>query len=280
MEAVSGSTNPRPGTAGPGGGLREAEGVGASQVAPAPQSTWWGAPVPAAPDLVPSASELAQALAGEAVLRHLAGRRVLDLGHGAPEITQWARRVSSAVSVMPIAELEEDGDVLKIPAADAAYDAVFCLRTLAHLGHDEDSSLAQARSLLREAARVTAPGGVLLLEINNPRSLRGFLRGIRHPITIVGVATGGVVVADGQQVTRYDSLGRLLKLAPRELELVRVYGIRVLVPISRILSLPVLGRVLAAGEWWARDSFLRQFGAHLLAVLRKPDPNAGRIAHA
>ena len=58
-----------------------------------------------------------------------------------------------------------------------------------------------------------------------------------------------------------------------------VYGIRVLVPISRILSLPLIGKVLAAGEWWARDSFLRQFGAHLLAVLRKPDPNAGRIAH-
>jgi SAM-dependent methyltransferase len=178
---------------------------------------------------------------------------------------------------MPIAELDQDGDNLRIPAPDASYDAVFCLRTLAHLGRDEDSSLALVRSLLQEAVRVTAPGGVLLLEINNPRSLRGLAYGIRNPITIV--ADGSVVVAREHHVTRYDSLGRLLKLAPRELELVRVYGIRVLVPISRILSLPVVGRVLAAGEWWARDSFLRQFGAHLLAVLRKPDPNAGRIAH-
>lgn len=254
MEPVSGSTNPRP-----------------------ENSTWWGAPVPAAPHPIGSASELAQALAGEAVLRHIAGRPVLDLGHGAPEITHWAREVASSVSVVPLAELEQTGDALRIPAEDATYGAVFCLRTLAHLGHDEDSSQEMVRSLLQEAVRVTAPGGVLLLEINNPHSLRGLVHGIRHPITIV--ATGSVVVAGEQHVTRYDSLGRLLKLAPRELELVRVYGIRVLVPISRILSLPVLGKILAASEWWARDSFLRQFGAHLLAVLRKPDPNASRIAH-
>ena len=240
-------------------------------------STWWGAPVPAAPGPILTASELNQALEGEAVLRHVGGRRVLDLGHGAPEITRWAREVADSVAVVPVAALEQTGDVLRIPAGDATYDAVFCVRTLAHLGSDEDSSLAQVRSLLQEAARVTAPGGVLLLEINNPRSLRGLVHGIRNPITVV--TTGSVVVPGEQHVTRYDSLGRLLTLAPHELELVRVYGIRVLVPISHMLSLPVLGKVLAAGEWWARDSFVRHFGAHLLAVLRKPDPSAGRIAH-
>ncbi|MFY0530604.1 class I SAM-dependent methyltransferase [Nannocystis pusilla] len=161
---------------------------------------------------VSGASELAQALAGEAVLRHVAGRRVLDLGHGAPEITQWVRRAASKVSVAPLAELDQHGDTLQIPAADATYDAVYCLRTLPHLGRDEESSLALVRSLLQEAVRVTAPGGLLLLEINNPRSLRGLAHGIRHPITIV--AAGGVLVEGDHHVTRYDSLGRLLKLAP------------------------------------------------------------------
>jgi hypothetical protein len=52
-----------------------------------------------------------------------------------------------------------------------------------------------------------------------------------------------------------------------------------LVPISRVLAVPLLGRLLSAGEWWARDSFLRHFGAHLLAILRKPDPRAGKPAH-
>lgn len=270
MEPVSGSTKPAP--AG-----RSARRAGAAPPS-ASQSTWWGAPVPAVKDPDRGASALVQALVGEAILRHVGGRRVLDLGHGAPEIAQWVRKSCSAVTVIPLAELDHVGDTLQIPAPDAAYDAVYCLRTLPRLGHDEASSLAMVRSLLREAARVTAPGGLLLLEINNPRSLRGVVHGIRHPITVV--ATGSVVLADEKHhVTRYDTLGRLLELAPAELELVRVYGIRVLVPISRILAVPLLGRVLAAGEWWARDSFLRHFGAHLLAVLRKPDPNASPIAH-
>lgn len=268
MEAVSGSTKPAP-----AGRSARRKPPGAAS---ASQSTWWGAAVPADPNPQDEASNLAQALVGEAVLRHVAGLRVLDLGHGAPEITQWIRRESAALTVIPLAELDQVGDELRIPAPDAAFDAVVSLRTLAHLGHDEASSLSMLRSLLAEAVRVTAPGGVLILEISNPRSLRGFALGIRHPITVV--ARGSVVLAEKHHVTRYDTLGRLLKLAPRELELACVYGIRVLVPISRILSIPLLGRLLAAGEWWARDSFLRHFGAHLLAVLRRPEPTAGRIA--
>ena len=54
-------------------------------------------------------------------------------------------------------------------------------------------------------------------------------------------------------------------------DVVAVYGVRVLVPIARALRIPLLGRLLAAGEWWARDSFLRGFGAHLLVVLRKDE---------
>lgn len=269
MEEVSGSTKPAPTS-------RSARRA-ASPPSSSSQSTWWGAAVPAAKDPDRSASALVQALVGEAILEYVAGRRTLDLGHGAPEITQWARHASSQVTVAPLAELDHDGDQLRIPLPDAAFDAVFCLRTLAHLGHDEASSLAMVRSLLQEAARVTAPGGLLMLEINNPRSLRGVAYGIRHPITVV--STGSVVLAEGHHVTRYDTLGRLLELAPPDLELVRVCGVRVLVPISRVLGVPLLGRLLAAGEWWARDSFLRHFGAHLLAILRKPDPRAGKPAH-
>lgn len=271
MEPVSGSTKPTAAVR----NARQAPPAAAS----ASRSTWWGAPVRGARDPHESASALVQALIGEAILRHVSGRRVLDLGHGAPEIAQWVRRSCGAVTVIPLAELDQDGDALRIPAADAAFDAVYCVRTLPRLGRDEASSLAMVRSLLDEAARVTAPGGLLMLEINNPRSLRGLVHGIRNPITVV--ATGSLVLADERhQVTRYDTLGRLLELAPADLELVRVYGIRVLVPISRALGVPLLGRVLAAGEWWARDSFLRHFGAHLLVVLRKPDPGASPIARA
>lgn len=277
MEPVSGSTKPAP----PGRSAPRpprAAPASPAERAPAPASseaTWWGAPVPALPTPPDAASSLAQALVGDAVLRHTAGRRVLDVGHGAPEIARWVESVAATLSIVPLAELDDAGE-LGIPAPDASFDTVYSLRTLPYVGHDEESSLAGVRSLLREMVRVTAPGGVLLVEINNPTSLRGVYHGIRRPITVV--STGSVVLAEDRRVTRYDTLGRLLTLAPKELELMAVYGIRVLVPISRVLAIPLLGRILAAGEWWARDSFLRHFGAHLLAVLRKPDPHAGRIA--
>lgn len=242
---------------------------------PNASATWWGGPQ-RADRPVDRLSGLAQALVGEALLQHVAGRRVLDLGQGSPEIARWVRPVAASLETIDLRPCTTDAGEIRLPAADARYDVVYSVRTLAHLGHDEASSDLGVRSLLAEAARVTVPGGVILVDINNPRSLRGLFYGIRRPITLV--AAGKVVHADAKHhVTRYDTLARLLRVAPPTLDTIAVYGIRVLVPIARALQIPLLGRVLAAGEWWARDSFLRGFGAHLLVVLRK-DEDAGRAS--
>ena len=289
MEPMSRSTKPMPtgrglpgprdaGLAAPGGPgtppdpLPEASRA-ARRRGPAASATWWGTPVRASkpPDRL---SGLAQALAGEALLQHVAGRRVLDLGEGSPEIAHWVCPIAASLDTVDLRPCTDEAGEIRLPQGDARYDVVYSLRTLAHLGHDEASSDLGVRSLLAEAARVTVPGGVVLVDINNPRSLRGFFYGIRHPITVV--ATGSVVLADAQhRVTRHDTLARLLRVAPATLEPVAVYGIRVLVPIARALQIPVLGRLLAASEWWARDSFLRGFGAHLLVALRM-DEDADR----
>lgn len=243
---------------------------------PGASSTWWGGPQ-RADSPVDRLSGLAQALVGEALLRHVAGRRVLDLGRGSPEIAHWVRPLCASLDAVDLSLCTTEAGEIRLPQADSRYDVVYALRTVAHLGHDEASSELGVRTLLSEAARVAAPGGVVLVDINNPRSLRGLFYGIRHPITVV--ATGRVVLADEQhRVTRYDTLTRLLRIAPACLDVVAVYGVRVLVPIARALRIPVLGRLLAAGEWWARDSFLRGFGAHLLVVMRK-DEDADRQAH-
>lgn len=236
-------------------------------------ATWWGGPMRAARPL-DRLSGLAQSLVGDAILRHVAGRRVLDLGHGSPEIAQWVRATAASLETVDISLATSDAGEIRLPHASERYDVIYSVRTLAHLGHDEASSDLGVTSTLAEAARLLVPGGVLLVEINNPRSLRGIAYGIRSPITVV--ATGSLVVADQRNVTRHDTLARLLHLAPRSLELAHVYGIRVLVPISRILGIPLIGRMLAAGEWWARDSFLRGFGAHLLVALRRRDEPSKR----
>ncbi len=261
--AISGSAPLPSSSLSTGSGIR---GSGAS-------ATWWGSPLRAArpPDRL---SGLAQSLVGEAVLQHVAGRRVLDLGHGSPEIAHWVRPLCASLDTVDLRSCTEASGEIRLPHADARFDVVYCVRTLAHLGHDEASSDLGVRSLLTEAARVTVPGGVLLVEINNPRSLRGFFYGIRRPITVV--STGSVVLADDKRrVIRHDTLARLQRIAPSTLETVAVYGIRVLVPIARAHRIPILGRILAAGEWWARDSLLRGFGAHLLVALRK-DEDAGK----
>ena len=236
---------------------------------PNASATWWGGPQ-RADRPVDRLSGLAQALIGEALLQHVAGRRVLDLGQGSPEIAHWVRPVCASLDAVDLRSCTAPSGEIRLPQADARFDVVYCVRTLAHLGRDEASSDLGVRTLLAEAARVTVPGGVLLVEINNPRSLRGFFYGIRRPITVV--STGSVVLADEQhRVIRHDTLARLLRIAPATLEVVAVYGIRVLVPIARAHRIPILGRLLAAGEWWARTSLLRGFGAHLLVALRKDE---------
>ena len=266
MEPMTGSTKPVPaGRHDPANGPHGPPGARE----PGVSATWWGGPQRAGG---PSdrLSGLAQALVGEALLRHVPGRRVLDLGKGSPEIAHWVRPLCASLDSVDLSLCTTDAGEIRLPQQGARYDVVYALRTVAHLGHDEASSDLGVRSLLAEAARMVVPGGGVLVDINNPRSLRGFFYGVRHPITVV--ATGSVVLADEQhRVTRYDTLARLLRISPACLDVVAVYGVRVLVPIARALRIPLLGRLLAAGEWWARDSFLRGFGAHLLVVLRKDE---------
>ena len=215
-------------------------------------------------------ARLIVALHGEIVLRYVAGARVLDLGHGAPEIARWASEVAESLTVSEPASWQIDPQgAITLPWPDRAFDVTVCLRTLPHVGVDPETSHLGARTLLAEAARVTAPGGHVLVEIDNPRSLRGLAQGLLHPRTVVRT---NVLPAEGRGVDRFDTLGRLLSLAPPHLEFVRVHAARTLVSLARSLDLPGLGRLIARAEWWARDApLLRRFGAHLLVVFRRQE---------
>ncbi|MCA9695373.1 MAG: methyltransferase domain-containing protein [Myxococcales bacterium] len=212
--------------------------------------------------------ELIDALRGEALLRLAPGLRVLDLGHGSAEIARWVGEVAESLTTVARVDLLEDGDVRRLPYPDDAFELTYCLDTLAHLGSDEESSERAVRDLLAEATRVTAPDGLVVVEIANPRSLRGAAHGIRR--SIAAVTTGSVVVQRRGRLERYDTLSRLLEFAPEELEHVGVHGIRVFVAVAEPLSIPIVGRLLRRLEWYARDhDLLQRFGSHLLVLLRK-----------
>jgi SAM-dependent methyltransferase len=213
------------------------------------------------------AMELVDRLAGEVVLRHAGGRVALDLGHGAPRVTEWVRPRAGALKVVDALDLGRGAEI-RLPFADASFELVYSLRTLPHLGHDEPSSTAAAAAILLEIARVLAPGGTALCQIDNPRSLFGLYHGIRHPIT--AIERGALVVESERGVTRFDTLPAFLRLVPASLAMTDLHGLRVFTALPRLLALPILGRLLFRLEWLARDRApLRAFGAHLIVVLRR-----------
>lgn len=213
------------------------------------------------------AGELVDALAGEVVLRHATGRTVLDLGHGAPRVADWVRPRAASLRVVDAIDLGR-GATIRLPLRDASFEVVYSLRTLPHLGHDDDSSESAARSLLHEVARILVPGGTALCQIANPRSLWGLYHGVRHPVTVI--ERGSLVLESPRGLTRFDTLARFAKLLPPSLTLTQLHGLRVFVILPQLLALPVVGRLLAKLDWYARDRApWRRFGTHLLVVLRR-----------
>jgi len=259
----------------------------ASATGPFPTGTHW--------------SRLVDSLIGDVLLSHVPGCRVLDLGYGSPEIAGWVKQrigdhlsivekgaleqmpgpVPNASGFLPASEFldaegnlvltEDDPDAPCLTLAeyrDASFDVVYAIRTFPHLGYDTKSSELLGRQLLREAARVTVDGGTVFIQIANPRSLRGFIEGIRNPITVV--SRRRMILGDRYGLTRWDTLGRFLKFLPPELEFVRVHGLGVSIPHNATLQIPIIGRMLARIEWRLRDmGIIRRFGAQLLVVLRR-----------
>jgi predicted nicotinamide N-methyase len=82
-------------------------------------------------------SGLAQALVGDAILRHVAGRRVLDLGQGSPEIAQWVRATAASLESVDVRMATSEAGQIRLPHPSDRYDVIYSVRTLAHLGHDE-----------------------------------------------------------------------------------------------------------------------------------------------
>lgn len=197
---------------------------------------------------------------------------MLDLGRGAPRITAWVEPRAAALTVIDAVDLGR-GPTVSLPLPDCSFDVVYCMRTLPHLGRDEDSSIAAARCALAEMGRVLVPGGTALVQIDNPRSLWGVYHGIRNPSEVV--EPGALVVESGRGLTRFDTVGRLQAMLPDTLEIEGIHGLRLLSTLPGLLHMPVLRALTTWFEWFARDrALLRGFGAHLLLELRRRETAA------
>lgn len=209
-------------------------------------------------------------LTADVVLRHATGRRVLDLGRGAPEVADWVGPRADRLTVVDAVDLGR-GAAIRLPLPDGSYDCVYSLRTLPHLGHDADSSQAALGSALGELARVLVPGGVAVLELANARSPVGLVHGLRRLHQSLG--SKPLVIDSPRGLTRFDGLGRVIARLPDTLTPVDLHGVQLVVASPHLLAVPIVGRMLTRLEWWARDQpLLRRFAAHLLLVLRRLTP--------
>ncbi len=200
------------------------------------------------------------------------GRRVLEAGCGTGLILgRLAQHADSAwgVDLSPgMVRLAKQrglnvvlGSVTDLPFADASFDLVCSFKVLAHV-----PDIGRAIS---ELARVTRPGGQLVLEFYNPWSLRYLAKRIAGP----GAISDGRTEAD--VYTRWDAPYVLPRLLPPGVELEELRGVRVFTPGAFVHKLPLLSRAFSFAEQLALDSPLRYFGGFLVAILRKQRSDAG-----
>jgi ubiquinone/menaquinone biosynthesis C-methylase UbiE len=145
-------------------------------------------------------------------------------------------------------------DALPFPAA--SFDAVVSFKVLAHV--------AAIERTLAELARVTRPGGMLVLEFYNRLSLRYLIKQLKNPTRI------GRSFTDEDVFTRYDWLGDVRSYLPPNVAIEAVHGIRVATPAAQFHDVPLLAPLLGRFERAARDlPGLRRLGGFLIIVARR-----------
>jgi ubiquinone/menaquinone biosynthesis C-methylase UbiE len=147
------------------------------------------------------------------------------------------------------------GDATAIPFAPESFDVVCSFKVLPHV-----QDLAAA---LAEMARLLRPGGVLLLEFYNRRSLRYLVKRTKRPTS---VAEG---VTDEEVFTRYDTLETFAAALPPGARIIGSRGIRITTPAAVVHNLPILRGIFGFLERALCDSPLRRFAGFVQVVARK-----------
>ncbi|HEX7599595.1 MAG TPA: class I SAM-dependent methyltransferase [Polyangia bacterium] len=203
----------------------------------------------------------------ELVRRYGSGCDVLEAGCGTGLLlAETARVARKAVgldlskSMLGLAQhrgLEVvQGSLTALPLPDQSVDLVYSMKVLAHV--------PPIREALAELARVVRPGGHLLLEFYNPRSLRYLAKWIGGAAPIADGTT------DRDVYTRYDTLKTARSYLPDSLEFVGVRGVRVVTPASQVFRVPVLAALFERAERLSCDCpGLRELAGFLIVIARK-----------
>jgi ubiquinone/menaquinone biosynthesis C-methylase UbiE len=178
------------------------------------------------------------------VARFARAARGIDLSGG-----MLARAAARGLSVAQASATE-------LPIATASVDVAYSFKVLAHI-----PDIAGA---LREMARVVRPGGWVLAEFYNARSLRRLVKALKPP-TAISDATH-----DEHVFTRYDDADAIRGYLPPELDWVATRGIRVITPAAAVLRVPLVGAAVRWAEHRLADlPGARDVGGFIVAICRR-----------
>ena len=203
----------------------------------------------------------------EIVQRYAAGKSALEVGCGTGLILDRVARFASEahgidLSGGMLARAAARGlgvsqaSATALPLADASVDVAYSFKVLAHI--------PDITGAMREMARVVRPGGYVLAEFYNARSIRRLVKAVKPP-TAVSDKTH-----DEHVFTRYDDAAAIKSYLPPELEWVATRGIRVITPVAAVLRVPVVGACLRWAEHRLADlPIARDHGGFLVAICRR-----------
>lgn len=203
----------------------------------------------------------------ELVERFARGKSVLEVGCGTGlllgRVAQFAHTAHGIdLSTGMLARARARGlqvaqaSATALPFDDASVDVAYSFKVLAHV-----PDIAGA---LREMARVVRPGGYVLAEFYNARSIRRLVKAIKPPTAVSETAH------DEQVYTRYDDADAIKSYLPPDLTWVATRGIRVITPVASILRVPGLGAAMRWAEHRLADlPIAREHGGFLVAVCRR-----------
>jgi ubiquinone/menaquinone biosynthesis C-methylase UbiE len=201
------------------------------------------------------------------VERYGTNQRVLEVGCGTGLILDRVQRFAKHaagidLSAGMLAKAAARGlsvaqaSATDLPIATASVDVAYSFKVLAHI-----PDIAGA---MREMSRVVRPGGWVLAEFYNARSLRRLVKALKPP-TAVSATTN-----DEHVYTRYDDARAIQSYLPADLEWVTSRGIRVITPVAKVLEVPLLGSAVRWAEQRLADlPGARDLGGFLVACCRK-----------
>jgi ubiquinone/menaquinone biosynthesis C-methylase UbiE len=203
----------------------------------------------------------------EVVARYGTNKDVLEVGcgtglilHRAAEFAKSATGIDLSAGMLEKAAQRglsvAQASATSLPIATASVDVAYSFKVLAHI--------PDITGAMREMARVVRPGGWVIAEFYNARSIRRLVKALKPPTAVSEQAN------DEHVYTRYDDARAIQSYLPPELEWTATRGIRVITPVAKVLEVPFLGAAVRWAEHRLADlPGARDVGGFLVAICRR-----------